>query len=117
VELADVKPGMGHAKACLEENRDKADFSPECKAKFEEMMVRRASDFRLDETLRSECRDDIEEVCGYEKDSLDTIAGYDGRVIECLQDYRVRTFHSLSRYPKHAESRGGGHGRRLVNLT
>jgi Golgi apparatus protein 1 len=85
-----VKPGMGRAKTCLEENRDKADFSPECKAKFEEMMVRRASDFRLDETLRATCREDIEEVCGYEKDSLDTIAGYDGRVIECLQDYRVR---------------------------
>jgi Golgi apparatus protein 1 len=31
---------------------------------------------------------DIEEVCGYEKDSLDSIAGYDGRVLECLQDYK-----------------------------
>jgi Golgi apparatus protein 1 len=85
---SDVKPGMGRAKQCLEDNRAKPDFSPECKAKFEEMMVRRASDFRLDESLRSACRDDIEEVCGYEKDSLDTVAGYDARVIECLQDYR-----------------------------
>jgi len=85
---ADVKPGMGLAKKCLEDNRNQPDFSSECKSKFEEMMVRRASDFRLDETLRSECREDIEEVCGYEKDSLDTIAGYDGRVVECLQDYR-----------------------------
>lgn len=85
---SDVKTGMGRAKSCLEENRDKPNFSPECKAKFEEMMVRRASDFRLDETLRTTCREDIEEVCGYEKDSLDTVAGYDGRVIECLQDYR-----------------------------
>lgn len=81
---------MGLAKKCLEDNRNQPDFSSECKSKFEEMMVRRASDFRLDETLRSECREDIEEVCGYEKDSLDTIAGYDGRVVECLQDYRVR---------------------------
>jgi len=85
---ADVKPGMGRAKMCLEENREKPDFSPECKVKFEEMMVRRASDFRLDTNVRDQCRDDIEEVCGYEKDSLDTIAGYDGRVIECLQDYK-----------------------------
>jgi len=85
---SDVKPGMGRAKMCLEENREKPDFSPECKAKFEEMMVRRASDFRLDSNVREQCRDDIEEVCGYEKDSLDTIAGYDGRVIECLQDYK-----------------------------
>jgi len=82
---------MARAKACLEENRNKPDFSSECKAKFEEMMVRRSSDFRLDATLRSTCREDIEEVCGYEKDSLDTVAGYDGRVVECLQDYRVRS--------------------------
>ena len=51
-------------------------------------MARRATDFRLDSKLRGMCRDDIEEVCGYEKDSLDSIAGYDGRVIECLQDYK-----------------------------
>mmetsp|Transcript_4821 Transcript_4821/g.5620 ORF Transcript_4821/g.5620 Transcript_4821/m.5620 type:complete len:974 (+) Transcript_4821:66-2987(+) len=84
----DVKPGMGRAKQCLEANRKRPGFSAECKAKFEEMMARRASDFRLDSKLREECRDDIEEVCGYEKDSLDSVAGYDGRVIECLQDYK-----------------------------
>eukprot|EP00238_Polyblepharides_amylifera_P013095 CAMPEP_0196572234 /NCGR_PEP_ID=MMETSP1081-20130531/2305_1 /TAXON_ID=36882 /ORGANISM="Pyramimonas amylifera, Strain CCMP720" /LENGTH=880 /DNA_ID=CAMNT_0041889479 /DNA_START=135 /DNA_END=2777 /DNA_ORIENTATION=+ len=85
---SDVKPGMGLAKKCLEDKRSDPDFSSECKVKFEEMMVRRASDFRLDANLREQCREDIEEVCGYEKDSLDTIAGYDGRVIECLQDYK-----------------------------
>ena len=57
-----VKPGMSNAKMCLEQNRDKPGFSPECKSKFEEMMARRATDFRLDEKLRELCRDDIEEV-------------------------------------------------------
>jgi len=84
----DVKPGMGNAKQCLEDKRDEADFSPQCKSKFEEMMARRSADFRLDAKIRELCRDDIEDVCGYEKDSLDSIAGYDGRVIECLQDYK-----------------------------
>jgi len=51
-------------------------------------MARRATDFRLDAKLRDLCKSDIEEVCGYEKDSLDSIAGYDGRVLECLQDYK-----------------------------
>lgn len=84
----DVKPGMGNAKQCLEDHRNEPDFSPDCKSKFEEMMARRATDFRLDAKLREQCRDDIESICGYEKDSLDSTAGYDGRVIECLQDYR-----------------------------
>uniref|UniRef100_A0A061SDF6 Golgi apparatus protein 1 n=1 Tax=Tetraselmis sp. GSL018 TaxID=582737 RepID=A0A061SDF6_9CHLO len=52
------------------------------------MMERRATDFRLDATLRKVCRKDIDEICGYEKDSLDSIAGYDARVIQCLQDYK-----------------------------
>ena len=72
----------------LQDNRDKPDFSAECRTEFEAMMARRASDFRLDAKLRELCKDDIEEVCGYEKDSLDSIAGYDGRVVECLQDYK-----------------------------
>lgn len=80
--------GLGNTKECLEKKRHEPDFSPECKKTFEEMMARRATDFRLDSKLRELCRDDIEEVCGYEKDSLDSIAGYDGRVIECLQDYK-----------------------------
>jgi hypothetical protein len=29
-----------------------------------------------------------QDVCGYERDSLDTVIGYDARVIQCLQDYR-----------------------------
>lgn len=31
------------------------------------------------------CADDIEAVCGYERDSLDTVEGFDARVIQCLQ--------------------------------
>lgn len=85
---SDVKYGNARVKECLEDNREKPDFSAECRAEFDGMMSRRATDFRLDAKLRELCKDDIEEVCGYEKDSLDSIAGYDGRVIECLQDYK-----------------------------
>jgi Golgi apparatus protein 1 len=80
--------GNAQVKDCLEENRNDPDFSAECKARFEEMMERRAEDFRLDVHLRELCRQDIDEICGYEKDSLDSIAGYDARVIQCLQDYK-----------------------------
>lgn len=31
------------------------------------------------------CAHDIEEVCVYERDSLDNIEGFDARVITCLQ--------------------------------
>jgi len=84
----DVPPGNARVKECLESKRNEPEFSAECKEEFENMMARRAADFRLDAKLRELCKDDIEEVCGYEKDSLDSIAGYDGRVIECLQDYK-----------------------------
>ena len=30
----------------------------------------------------------LQDVCGYERDSMDTVVGYDARVIQCLQDYR-----------------------------
>mmetsp|Transcript_2773 Transcript_2773/g.6900 ORF Transcript_2773/g.6900 Transcript_2773/m.6900 type:complete len:501 (-) Transcript_2773:276-1778(-) len=82
------KYGNAQVKDCLEENRNDPEFSAECKIHFEEMMERRAEDFRLDVHLRELCRQDIDEICGYEKDSLDSIAGYDARVIQCLQDYK-----------------------------
>eukprot|EP00899_Mesostigma_viride_P022799 jgi/Mesvir1/3703/Mv14989-RA.1 len=75
-------------KDCLEDHRYEAGFSQTCKELFEAMMERRSMDFRLDAPLRTACAKDIQEVCGYEKDSLDSVAGYDGRVIECLQDYK-----------------------------
>ncbi len=31
------------------------------------------------------CADDIEAICGYERDSLDSVEGFDARVIQCLQ--------------------------------
>ena len=40
---------------------------------------------RLDSTLREVCAEDIEAVCGYERDSLDSVEGFDARVIQCLQ--------------------------------
>ena len=86
----DVQPGNARAKECLEENREKPDFSPQCKVEIEKMMADRAADFRLDAKLRKMCSEDIADMCGYERDSLDTVAGYDARVIQCLQDYRCR---------------------------
>jgi Golgi apparatus protein 1 len=85
---SEVRYGNARVKDCLEDNKDKPDFSEECRAEFEGMMARRATDFRLDAKLRELCKTDIDQVCGYEKDSLDSIAGYDGRVVECLQDYK-----------------------------
>jgi len=59
--------GNARVKDCLEEHRDDAEFSSECKVEFETMMEARAADFRLDSSLREKCADDIEDVCGYEK--------------------------------------------------
>ncbi|CAL5218414.1 g90 [Coccomyxa viridis] len=85
---ADVPPGNARAKECLEDNREAPGFSATCKTEVEKMMESRASDFRLDPKLRQLCADDIQDVCGYERDSMDTVVGYDARVIQCLQDYR-----------------------------
>ncbi|CAK0736969.1 hypothetical protein CVIRNUC_000833 [Coccomyxa viridis] len=85
---ADVPPGNARAKECLEDNREKPGFTSQCKEEVEKMMADRATDFRLDPKLRQLCADDIQDVCGYERDSMDTVVGYDARVIQCLQDYR-----------------------------
>mmetsp|Transcript_18814 Transcript_18814/g.52452 ORF Transcript_18814/g.52452 Transcript_18814/m.52452 type:complete len:892 (-) Transcript_18814:83-2758(-) len=84
----DVKPGANRAKECLEDSREETGFSEDCRSELEAMMARRAVDFRLDAKLRELCSQDIEEVCGYEKESMDSIAGYDARVSSCLMDYR-----------------------------
>ena len=52
---------------CLEEHREDAGFSGECKEEFEVMMEARAADFRLDFSLREKCIEDIFNLCGYEK--------------------------------------------------
>lgn len=83
-----VQPGNARVKDCLEDHRHKQGFSSECRSELESMMARRAGDFRLDSRLRELCKQDIEDVCGYEKESMTSVKGYDGRVAECLQDYR-----------------------------
>jgi len=85
---AKIKPGNNRAKDCLEDNMQASDFGEECRSALTDMQVRRATDFRLDATLREVCMEDIEEVCGYERESLDSIVGIDGRVSNCLMDYR-----------------------------
>ena len=54
-------------KDCLEEHRDEAEFSSECKEEFEKMMEARSADYRLDSNLREKCVDDIEDLCGFQK--------------------------------------------------
>lgn len=86
-----ASPGFaGNARVyeCLETHRNDEGFSPECKDEFEKMMERRAADFRLDFTLREMCKRDIDQLCSYEKESLDSVEGFDARVIICLQDFR-----------------------------
>ena len=57
---ADVPPGNARAKECLEDNREKPGFTPQCKEEVEKMMADRATDFRLDPKLRQLCADDIQ---------------------------------------------------------
>ena len=54
--LSDVKPGNARVKECLEDKRNDPEFSAECKKTFEDMMARRATDFRLDAKLRDLCK-------------------------------------------------------------
>ena len=81
-------PGNARVYECLESHRNDEGFSPECKDEFEKMMERRAADFRLDFKLREMCKRDIDQLCSYEKESLDSVEGFDARVIVCLQDFR-----------------------------
>ena len=39
---ADVPPGNARAKECLEDNREKPGFTPQCKEEVEKMMADRA---------------------------------------------------------------------------
>ncbi|GJP36222.1 hypothetical protein CLOM_g20753, partial [Closterium sp. NIES-68] len=61
---------------------------PSCKTEFEKMMARRATDFRLDSTLRKYCKADIAEICYPDAEDISDVANFDAKVIECLQDYR-----------------------------
>ena len=54
--------GNARVKDCLEEHREDPKFTQECRTEFEKMMGRRATDFRLDSSLREQCAEDIEVV-------------------------------------------------------
>eukprot|EP00270_Netrium_digitus_P010393 TRINITY_DN3221_c1_g1_i5.p1 TRINITY_DN3221_c1_g1~~TRINITY_DN3221_c1_g1_i5.p1 ORF type:complete len:932 (-),score=260.15 TRINITY_DN3221_c1_g1_i5:314-3109(-) len=84
----DVIPGDARVKDCLEDHRLDPDFSPRCKEEFDEMMARRASDFRLDVNLRKYCKSDISEICYPDAEDITDVANWDAKVIQCLQDYR-----------------------------
>ena len=75
-------------KECLEDSREQDGFSPECRDKLEQMMARRAADFRLDTRLAEACAQDIRETCGRQEGSMHPVEGQDGRVLDCLQDFR-----------------------------
>jgi hypothetical protein len=61
---ADVAPGHALAKECLEDHRGDLGFSSECKQELEEMIERRARDFRIDSRLKRVCEEDILGMCG-----------------------------------------------------
>ena len=69
------------------------------------MMAERARDFRLDVRLREQCAADIENLCSFEKDSLQAAANGDSRVVECLQ-VRVHGVAGSPRVGRGAGSRG-----------
>lgn len=54
-------------KDCLEQHRQEDDFSAECRDELESMMAERATDVRLDSSLRSACEEDIMRTCGWQE--------------------------------------------------
>ena len=58
--------GSARVKDCLEQHRLEDDFSSECREELEGMMKERATDFRLDSSLRDACEDDIMYTCGWD---------------------------------------------------
>ena len=53
-------------KDCLEQHRQDDGFSSECREEIETMMQERATDFRLDSSLRDACEEDIMYTCGWD---------------------------------------------------
>lgn len=64
-----------------------AGFSQECREQLEQMMARRAADFRLDSRVVALCSEDIASTCGRTLATMSSVEGTDGRVLHCLQDY------------------------------
>ncbi len=58
--------GSARVKDCLEQHRQDDGFSSECRDELENMMQERATDFRLDSSLRDACEEDIMYTCGWD---------------------------------------------------
>ncbi|KAL0026108.1 hypothetical protein WJX79_000228 [Trebouxia sp. C0005] len=80
----DVAPGSARVKDCLEQHRQDDGFSSECRNELEIVMQERATDFRLDSSLRDACEEDIMYTCGW----VDDLGDSKGQIVSCLQDFR-----------------------------
>lgn len=58
--------GNARVKDCLEQHRLEEGFSADCREELESMMAERATDVRLDSSLRDACREDIVRTCGWQ---------------------------------------------------
>lgn len=74
-------------KECLEDARLEPGFTQGCREELEQMMERRAADFRLDNHLVALCQEDIATTCGRQMATIDSVEGRDGGVLKCLQDF------------------------------
>ena len=83
-----MAPGNARAKECLEQHREDANFSSQCKDELESMIAARAADFRLDPQLKRQCMKDIETLCTPEEYEVADLPDDHARVITCLQDFR-----------------------------
>lgn len=72
----------------MEEHRNDEGFSEDCRKEIERTIELRVGDFRLDSIMRQHCRNDVELLCAYQKETLDTGTDLDARVVLCLQDFR-----------------------------
>lgn len=61
-----VAAGSARVKDCLEQHRQDDGFSSECRDELENVMQERATDFRLDSSLRDACEEDIMYTCGWD---------------------------------------------------
>lgn len=84
----DVPPGNARAKECLEQHRNEANFSRDCREELEGMIEARSRDFRLDPQLKRQCAKDIEMLCPLTSFEVADLPDDHAEVITCLQDFR-----------------------------
>ena len=53
---------------------------------LEDMMEARSKDYRLDPALRTDCEQEIKQICDYEASAMRDVQSDEARVVECLQD-------------------------------